>query len=343
MSRNDLMRRNNFDIVRLVLASIVVLVHSYDLSHAQALYPIGHWLDARLAVEGFFVISGFLIFASYERCATLRQYTANRAWRILPAYWLSTAFCLAIAFAHHSFHVGKFLFANLTFLTFLQPGIPGVFANNPENSAMNGALWTIKIEVMFYIAVPFIIWACRKFQRDAVLVSLIVASIAFRLLTASHTSLTLQLPGQLSFFLLGSLVYYHLDFFKQHGWSIMLASAVLFGLHFWTGWFVLRPFAISGLCLGVCFVLPQVKGPTRWGDFSYGTYILHYPIVQLMVEAGWFGVHPWGGLLLTVTLVSIAAVLSWKLIEAPSLAHARSARLRAEALGVGLNYPPAAP
>lgn len=343
MSRNDLMRRNNFDLVRLALASIVVLVHCYDLSHAPALVPIGRWLSARLAVEGFFVISGFLIFASYERCSTLRQYSANRAWRILPAYWLSTAFCLLIAFAHHSFHVGKFLLANLTFLTFLQPNIAGVFSHNPENPAMNGALWTIKIEVMFYVAVPLIVWACRRFHRDVILWALIVLSLIFRILTAQHASLTLQLPGQLSFFLLGALVYYHLDFFKQRGWPILLASALLFAVHAWTGWFVLRPFAIAGLCLGVSLILPQVKGPTRWGDFSYGTYILHYPIVQLMVEAGQFNVHPWAGLLLTVSLVAIAAVLSWNLVEAPSLARAKSARLRAEALGVGLNYPPAAP
>ena len=123
----------------------------------------------------------------------------------------------------------------------------------------------------------------------------------------------------------------------------MVASAVVYALHLWTGWFVFRPFAIAGLCLGACLLLPQVKGPTRWGDFSYGTYILHYPIVQLMVEAGQFNVHPWVGLLITIILVAIAAVLSWNFIEAPSLARARSARLRAEALGVGLNYPPAAP
>lgn len=343
MSRNDLMRRNNFDIVRLALASIVVLVHSYDLSNARVLRPIAHWLSSRMAVEGFFVISGFLIFASYERCSTLRQYTANRAWRILPAYWLSTIFCLAIAFAHHSFQVGKFLLANLSFLTFLHPNIDGVFQNNPGNAALNGALWTIKIEVMFYVAVPFIIWACRRWQREAVLISLIAASIAFRVLTVQHASLNVQLPGQLSFFLLGALVYYHLDFFKKRGWWLMLASALLYGLHVWTGWFAPRPFAIAGLCLGVCLVMPQVKGPTRWGDFSYGTYILHYPIVQLLVEAGWFAIHPRETLLLTVTLVAAAAVLSWNFIEAPSLAHARSARLRAEALGVGLNYPPAAP
>jgi peptidoglycan/LPS O-acetylase OafA/YrhL len=97
------------------------------------------------------------------------------------------------------------------------------------------------------------------------------------------------------------------------------------------------------LVLGVCFVLPQVKGPTRWGDFSYGTYILHWPILQLIVEAGLFRVHPWGAEALALVLIGTLAVLSWNFIEKPSLAHAKSRRLREAALGNTANYPAAVP
>lgn len=339
----DEMRRNNFDIVRLLLAAIVVVVHSYDLSGAEGLAPVRRLLSSRLAVECFFVISGFLIFASYERCSTLREYFSNRAWRIMPAYWLSTLFCLLIAFAHRSFHVGGFLLANLSFLTFLHPNITGVFDENPGNAAMNGALWTIKIEVMFYLAVPLIVWLCRRLKRDVVLCALLVGSVIFRLAVARHESLAVQLPGQLSFFLVGALVFYHFDRFKRQGRWWVLGAAVLYALHAWTGWFALRPVAVGVLTLGACLLLPQVKGPTRWGDFSYGTYILHYPMVQLLVEGGWFRLHAWAALLATVLLVGTGAVLSWNFVEAPSLAHARSRRLRHEALGATANYPPAAP
>jgi len=337
------MRQNNFDIVRILLAVIVVFVHCYDLSGSQTLAFFRHIVSARMAVEGFFAISGFLIFASYERCTSLHEYFTNRAWRILPGYWLSTVFCLLIAFSFGSYHVGKFLLANLTFLTFLHPNIEGVFESNPGNHAMNGALWTIKIEVMFYLAVPIIVWLCRRLKRDAVLWILFAGSLIFRAVFARHESLSLQLPGQLSFFIIGALIYYHLDFFKQHGKWIMLAAALLYGLHVFSGWFFLRPAAIAALTLGACLLLPQIKGPTRWGDFSYGTYILHYPIVQLVVAAGLFNSHPWRALLLTLSLVTIGATLSWFFVEKPSLAHARSRRLRQAALGVAPNYPPAVP
>jgi len=337
------MRKNNFDIVRLALASIVVLVHCYDLSIVPQLAFLVHWLNARIAVEGFFAISGFLIFASYDRCKSIWEYTQNRAWRILPGYWLSTLFCLAIAFSMHSFHVGKFLVANLTFANFIQPNIPGVFTNNPGNDAMNGALWTIKIELMFYVAVPFIVWVCRRTNRDVVLWTLFVLSVIFRTVYASQEKLSIQLPGQLSFFMIGAIVYYHLAWFKRHGIWLMAGAAVCYVGHVYTGWFFLRPAAIAGLTMGACHLLPHIEGPTRWGDFSYGTYILHYPIIQLVVAAGFFQMSPWLALVGTVLVVTCAAGLSWFFVEQPSLAHSKSRRLRQAALHQTANYPAAVP
>jgi len=337
------MRNNNFDIVRLLLAAIVVFVHCADLSASGSLLIILRVLNAHLAVEGFFAISGFLIFASYERCSTLREYFSNRAYRILPGYWLSTVFCLLIAFSLGSFHVGKFLLANLSFANFLHPGIDGVFQSNPVNPFMNGALWTIKIEVMFYLAVPLIVWACRRLNRDAVLLTLFVLSIVYRMALARHESLSLQLPGQLSYFMTGALIYYHLAFFKKHGKWIMLAAALLYALHFATGWYFPRPAAIAALTLGAALLLPQVKGPTRWGDFSYGTYVLHYPIVQSVVAAGLFNRHPWLAIMVVLPIVAVAATFSWFFVEKPSLAHSRSRKLRQAALGEAANYPPAVP
>src|SRR5439155_18013063 len=165
-----------------------IFFHVGYISGAPIFDPLPRYFSGHLAVEGFFAISGFLIFASWERSSSLRDYWIKRAARILPGYWLATAFCLAIAFAVGNFHVARFLFANLTFLNFLGGSIPGVFANNPLNG-MNGALWTIKIEVMFYIAVPIIVWLCRRLHRDAVLWTLFALSIVYRVLMADHNTL----------------------------------------------------------------------------------------------------------------------------------------------------------
>ena len=302
MSKNSSTRReNNFDILRLLLA-----------------------------VEGFFAISGFLIFASYERSTGLKDYYLKRAGRILPGYWLATIFCLTIAFAEGSFHVGKFLVANLSFMNFIQPSIPGLWETNPTN-IVDGALWTLKIEVMFYIAVPLIVWVCRKLHaRDTVLWTLFALSIVYRVVMAKHVSLSLQLPGQLSFFMIGALIHYHQKFFYKYGWWLNAGAAALFALHKFTGWFAPRPAAVATLILGAALLLPVVKGPARWGDFSYSTYVLHWPILQLVVAAGVFAVHPWGGLALAFLMIAVGAVISWFLVEKPALdrVHVHAQRLK---------------
>jgi peptidoglycan/LPS O-acetylase OafA/YrhL len=84
-------RDNNFDIVRLLLAETVVLFHAHHLSAQPALKILPKMFSGGLAVEGFFAISGFLIFSSYERATSLGDYSMKRAARILPGYWLSTS------------------------------------------------------------------------------------------------------------------------------------------------------------------------------------------------------------------------------------------------------------
>jgi len=320
-------RENNFDIIRLLLAIVVVFFHVGHISGAPIFGPLPRYFSGHLAVEGFFAISGFLIFASWERSSSLRDYWIKRAARILPGYWLATALCLFIAFCYGSFHVGKFLVGNLTFLNFIGGTIPGVFVSNPEHG-MNGALWTIKIEVMFYVAVPIIVWLCRRLHRDAVLWTIFALSVIYRVIMADHYSLSLQLPGQLSFFMIGALIHYHLGFFETHGKWFLFGAALLYLAHIATGWFILRPAAVATLTLGAALLLPVVKGPTRWGDFSYGTYVLHWPIIQIIVAAGLYNSRPWLALALTFLAVAVGAALSWFFVEKPSLTLAHSRRIK---------------
>ncbi|MBV8207393.1 MAG: acyltransferase, partial [Acidobacteria bacterium] len=52
---------------------------------------------------------------------------------------------------------------------------------------------------------------------------------------------------------------------------------------------------------------------------SYGVYIVHYPLIQLLVENGIFERSPWLGLAWTTAAVAAIAVLSWYFIESPWL------------------------
>jgi|SRR5450756_404284 len=197
---------------------MVVIVHCGDLSQATKLLPITGLVSSRVAVEGFFAISGCLIVASWDRSKTPSGYFRRRGQRILPAYWFALLYTvilgiivtkLPLAIFLRSPTTWKYVFCNLVFVNFLQSSLPGVFSNNVFQ-AMNGALWTIKVEVSFYLLVPLIVWLCRHYGVVWILGSIFVLSSIYRVWmdAKGHESLANQLPGQLAYFAVGAAVYF---------------------------------------------------------------------------------------------------------------------------------------
>ena len=219
---NSRLAKNNFDLLRLLFAGTVCLVHAATLSGYQQLGGIAAVLSSEAAVRAFFVVSGFLIFMSFERSSSLAAYAGKRVRRIYPAYFAVVMLC-AIGLAavsskgiaaYFSFAWVKYVLANLTFLNFVQPTLPGVFESN-NMPAVNGALWTLKIEAMFYLSVPFFVFLFRRFARLPILVLVYCLSVAYAGLMATlaertgsgmYVELGRQLPGQLSYFMSGPLV-----------------------------------------------------------------------------------------------------------------------------------------
>lgn len=78
--------RNNFDFIRFCLALTVCLVHASILAGRSELAIISDILSSEVAVQGFFAVSGFLIFMSYERSRSLKSYAVKRVRRLVPAY-----------------------------------------------------------------------------------------------------------------------------------------------------------------------------------------------------------------------------------------------------------------
>ena len=236
-------RENNFDLLRLGLAWTVVLVHAADLSLAPPRAFLGRWLNPQVPVEGFFAISGCLIVASWDRSSSVSGYFRRRAQRILPGYWLALLYTVVLGAAVSTLPLARFLAspatwkyiaADLTFLTFLQPDLPGVFAHN-DLSAVNGALWTIKVEVMFYLVVPILVWCCRRLGTAWTLGGCFVLSLVDRMVLdgTGHHSLAVQLPGQLSFFFVGAAVYFYFGWFQQHARLMWTVACARWGSRCW--------------------------------------------------------------------------------------------------------------
>jgi peptidoglycan/LPS O-acetylase OafA/YrhL len=93
------LRHNNIDALRLILAVLVIFSHSYVLgTGSEAAEPLlratrGQLTLGALAVDWFFVLSGFLIAQSWERIRALGPFLVKRARRIYPGFIVAVAVC----------------------------------------------------------------------------------------------------------------------------------------------------------------------------------------------------------------------------------------------------------
>ncbi|MBX9903500.1 MAG: acyltransferase [Burkholderiales bacterium] len=324
------LKTNNFDLLRFLFAGSVFLVHAHVLSGHADLQALSAILSSEVAVRGFFVVSGILVFMSFENSRSLRSYAEKRLRRIYPAYFaavmLGAVFLVILSTAAPSDYFSlewiKYVLANLVFLNFIHPTLPGVFPDNIFRE-VNGALWTLKIEVMFYAVIPLIVLACRRFGRLWILAIIYAASVLYTYILTGlaettgspmYVVLARQLPGQLSYFVSGALIYYYLDVFEKHLFKFLIPAACVLIAHKFYPLPALEPLALATVVAFFGFFL-YAGNFGKHGDFSYGIYILHFPILQVMVHAGFFERSPYFALAVACVLVLGAAVLMWTFVE----------------------------
>ena len=295
------------DLMRYVLAIAVIISHIDYLTGYHISFP----LSSFEAVGGFFAISGFLMYPNYLRHDNLIRYTSQRALRIIPPYLFivlvsALGFCLISDFSisdyFHSKGLWEYLGANITFLNWLHPVLPGVFQGNAFVSpAVNGSLWTMKVEWCLYFSVPLFIWLTGKLKRVHpawIASTVIILSIAYRQVFTSlyystgneiYEILRRQIFGQLSFFYAGMLICFIKDFIIRH-FAITITLGVILKLMIpmvpTSLAIIIEPLAISALVMAISLLPHDIKILRHRNNVSYEMYLFHFPIIQLGVYLG---------------------------------------------------------
>ncbi|MEW6996616.1 acyltransferase family protein [Colwelliaceae bacterium BS250] len=328
---------NNLDLLRLLLALSVVFLHLKHLSQSDLSKTLGDFFYhiSANAVPSFFIISGFLIYMSYERSSSLRSYLGNRFLRLYPAYVLLILGCtiflglvseLALA-DYYSFATIKYFLYNSLFLNFMSPSLPGVFENH-NLTIVNGALWSLKIEVMFYLTVPLLFRVLES--KYSLIYMLIIYILSFYYINiiefisienSKYLSLTHQLPAQMSYFIAGIFCYKYYSLMVK--WKMFIIPISLLGLFFEVVY--LQPLLLALLLVIVFIDFRYIISLKKVGDLSYGVYIYHFPLIQLFIYFG-VGFTSMAEVLLLFLSVLFISFLSWKFVEKPSLALKRYIR-----------------
>ncbi|WP_055435398.1 acyltransferase family protein [Lacinutrix algicola] len=336
------MRINNFDFLRFVFATLVLVSHSYPLSinngETEWLLKITNnqisWSSIGLA--GFFSISGYLIYQSLQRSKSLIDYFWKRILRLFPALIVVLLLTVFLApFVYESnvpyYKNGSayyYFFRNISLYN-LQYSITGVFENNPYPKAINGSLWTICYEFTMYSLLAFFYFV--KTKTNLIKVSTLVVFIAMYVgynffmdnlggisVLGMYGSSFLKLC---TYFVFGSvLAMFKIENLKYKNivfWStlVLVLVAVWFDFYKLVTHFTL-PIII--LLFGLK-PLAYLKNFGKYGDASYGIYIYGFPIQQTLMYYFDFGIMAL--MFYSILLSFIFGYLSWHLIEKKALIY----------------------
>ncbi len=307
---------------------IVVFSHVLALTQLPTLQGLSLF-NADFAVKEFFAISGFLVTKSYLSSNSLKEFFEKRARRIYPAYFSVILMCLffgaiftdfdTIAFFKH-LDTLKYVLSNLVFLNFIQPSLPEVFNSNPLKQ-MDGALWTIKVELCLYACVPLIVAGFNRWGSLKTTAVLVLLSCAWIIILTSvfanglGAEIARQFPGQLSYFALGA--FFATDPKTSDRIVTILISSVLLFMIFKASALrvLIEPFLYASLVIYLATKAFRNLHIGRWGDLSYGVYLIHFPIIQSLIHLRVFSYNPYLGLFLTIVITLILAWLSWHFVE----------------------------
>ena len=176
--------KNNFDFLRLIFALFVVIAHSYPLSgnliSNQWIYKLtnGQIELSNIGLNGFFILSGYLIYQSSVRSSSFYNYFWKRIMRIFPALIVVLLLTLVLAPIVYENPVSYFknrdvytyFFKNIS-LCQMQYAISGVFENNPFPLVINGSLWTIVYEFSLYVFLSLFIFISNDKMKKMIILS----------------------------------------------------------------------------------------------------------------------------------------------------------------------------
>lgn len=331
-------RANNFTLLRLIFAWLVLFGHSWQIVGVDGRDPLSAMLpDNRgigaVAVNGFFLISGFLVTGSIARRTPL-QFIAARVLRIFPALLvcvLLSVFLLGplatsepLAAYFHSSVTWGYL-ANLALWPDLKWYLPGVFEDHPVD-VVNSSLWTLPAEISCYIwlaAVGFLGRLDSPLRANLTILALFYLGHqyydALPLFAGHH-----GWDRRAAYFLIGVLAWVNRAYIPMHaalaGMALLVAALAVALPIARLSFDLLSAVCLPYLVFYAAYLLKHVDLDRRLGDLSFGLYIYAFPVQQLLF---WPGQLPWTNLALATGAASALAFLSWHVIEKRALSWRR--------------------
>ncbi len=329
---------NNFGFLRLFFASLVIVSHSPEIIDQNRSREIltnifGTISFGELAVDSFFLISGYLILKSFYSTSTVKSYFTKRILRIYPGFIVASLFCIFVVTPLAgglslilNLHPTDWLTAFTKLLILDSPAVDGLLMGN-EPFALNGAMWSVWLEFLCYASIP-VFFLLGLHKKPLYIVVTITTASLFLFLLITHKDIWLPYPLRisaylstrlLSAFLIGGAFYYFRDkIIWTRNLSLASFALLIVCLNYkYTaelGYFVFGGYLIFNFALNYKNKILNQIGTKN--DISYGVYLYAWPIQMLIVQR-YPEISPILMTLITMACVAVLGYLSWIYIEQP--------------------------
>ena len=327
-------KRTDIQILRALAVIFVVLFH-LEVAGIESGF---------LGVDVFFVLSGFLMAILYKQ-GQVKQFFERRAKRLLPAYFATIILTL---------FASLFLVMPSELGQVATQAIYGLFFSNNigfwmQNSYFSKAefnpllhLWSLGVEIQFYLIVPLLVWFFRKSKIFLFLALSGSFTACVFIVGISPKTSFFMMPLRMWEFLLGFVVAYYLTIngavkYNKFSWLGVVGLLIVCVIPFINvdGQSLNRlethpSFYALLVCTATCLVLgfglpkkleqnPVSKFLSKIGDYSYSIYLVHFPLIVLYLYEPFSGtkLYPesYSDKAVLLVLIVVFSVLMHKLIE----------------------------
>jgi len=308
------MRQRHIDGLRGVAIALVVLFHAF--ARWPGLYGDGFsrtpvLAQGRVGVQLFFLISGFVILMTLERCEGFRDFMARRWRRLFPAMaWASIILFVTAPLFEHRPQGVPVMRDLLPGLTFVAPDWWAGVLGSPQG-VLEGAFWSLFVEMKFYLVFGLSYFTLGPTRALCLLIGLFLAPIFAGHVGATWVYDLSELLGSWHYgwFAAGAIFY---RFVQSKNWRIFaLACGVgVFAAVRMQPGLVVASLAVVSL-FAIALTVPSVayvlgSAPVVFlGTISYPLYLLHEnAMVSMIVSMG-------SGVLNRVLSIAFVVLVAW--------------------------------
>lgn len=332
-SSKQISKSGNIDFVKYFAAIMVIIGHSFVIASKNlgviAAFLNNHVAFGAIGVSIFFFLSGFLVTRSMIHKKTAKEYFGVRIRRIIPPLLVVipvTAFvlgpCVTVISIKQYFATPATYKYLLNIVLIRQHYLPGVFRDNPYPGAVNGSLWTLAFEFICYIA-TYVAYRLKLLRKGSILISIpaVMIGVVTLFQITSKFGISCGYVGTVVraciCYYMGMILHFYYEYWintQMLVFSVILSVIGLLAHSVYIIFIFVFPILILNIGWGISVsISPKLA---NLGKYSYGMYLVAFPIQQLLVYM-WEDMNPFINSILTIIISTFLGRLIYRFIELP--------------------------